>query len=142
MISKEILTIDDFNLKNKTALVRVDLNCPIDPQTNEFLDDRRIIQHAKTIKALAEKGAKVVVLAHQGRAGEEYEFTTLEKHAKSLAKHTGNGVEYVPDIFGPTAKQKIKSLKSGDVIVLENVRFLAEENLNRPADAQASTHFV
>ncbi|HIK00674.1 TPA: phosphoglycerate kinase [archaeon] len=142
MTTKEILTIDDFNLKNKTVLVRVDLNCPIEPQTGEFLDDRRIIQHAKTVKELSDKGAKVVVLAHQGRAGEEYDFTTLEKHAKRLAKHTGNGVEYIPDIIGPSAKQKIKSLKSGDILLLENVRFLAEENLNRPADAQATTHFV
>ncbi len=141
-MTKEILTLDDFNLKNKTVLVRVDLNSPIDPQSGEFLDDRRIVQHAKTIKELAENGAKAVVLAHQGRAGEEYDFTTLEKHAKNLSKYTGNGVEYVPDIFGPTAKQKIKSLKAGDVILLENVRFLAEENLNRPADAQATTHFV
>ncbi len=141
-MTKEILTIDDFNLKNKTVLVRVDLNCPIDPQTGEFLDDRRIIQHAKTVKELSDKGAKVVVLAHQGRAGEDYDFTTLEKHAQRLAKHTHNNVEYVPDLIGPTAKQKIKSLKSEEVILLENVRFLAEENLNRPADAQAATHFV
>jgi len=141
-MTKDILAIDDFNLKNKTVLVRVDLNCPIDPQSGEFLDDRRITEHAKTVKELAEKGAKVVVLAHQGRAGEEYDFTTLEKHAKRLAKHTGNGVEYVPDIIGPTAQQKIKSLKSGEIILLENVRFLAEENLNRPSDVQATTHFV
>lgn len=138
----DLYTLDDFDFKNKTVVVRVDLNCPIDPTNGEFLDDRRIIEHAKTIKELAEKGAKVVVLAHQGRPGDESEFTTLEKHAASLSKHAGKKVKYVPDILGPAAKQEIKSLKAGDIILLENVRFLAEENLNRPPDAQANTIFI
>src|SRR3989344_6772394 len=141
-MANDFYTIDDFNFKDKTVFVRVDLNCPIDPKTGNFLDDRRIVEHSKTIKELSEKGAKVVVLAHQGRPGDESEFTTLLKHTSNLSKHVGKSVRYVPGILGPTAKQEIKSLKSGDIILLENVRFLAEENLNRPADAQATTHFV
>ena len=65
----DFLTLDNFNLKGKHVLVRVDLNSPIDPQTREFLDDRRIIKHSITIKELSKKGAKVIILAHQGRPG-------------------------------------------------------------------------
>lgn len=142
MTEKKILTLDDFDFRNKTVLTRVDLNCPIDPQTKEFLDDRRIRKHAITVKELSEKGAKVVLLAHQGRPGSEFDFTDLSKHASQLSKAIGNGVEYIPDVIGPEAKKKIKSLKNGDVLLLENIRFLAEESLNRPSDAQATTHFV
>lgn len=142
MSDKKILTLNDFDFKNKTVLTRIDLNCPIDPQTREFLDDRRIKKHAITVKELSSKGAKVVILAHQGRPGAEYDFTTLEKHAKRLSEIINNGVEYIPDIIGPAAQQKIKNMKAGDVLLLENVRFLAEEQINRPSDAQATTHFV
>lgn len=141
-MAKEILTLDDFDLKGKTVLARLDLNCPIDPVSKEFLDDRRIAKHAKTVKELIEKNAKVILLAHQGRPGEEFGFISLEKHAKALSKYIGNGVDYVPDIIGPTAKEKIKNLKNGQVLLLENVRFLSEELLSRPSDAQATTHFV
>lgn len=138
----KILTLEDFKFEDKVVLTRVDLNCPIDPETHKFLDDRRIKRHSKTIMALMEKGARTVVLAHQGRPGAEYDFTTTEKHAERLGEIIKNNVEYVPDIIGPLAREKIKKLKSGEVILLENVRFLAEETLNRPSDVQAKTHFV
>ena len=85
---ENIKTLDDFDFKDKTVLVRIDINCPIDPETKAFLDVRRMKMHAKTLKELADNGAKVVVLAHQGRPGSEYDFTTLEKHAVEISKHT------------------------------------------------------
>jgi len=141
-MTKEFYTLDDFDFKDKTVLVRVDLNCPIDPQTGEFIDYRRVEKHAETIKELLEKGAKVVILAHQGRPGAEYDFTTLDKHLSYLSEAIGKQAEYVPDIIGPTAIEKIKALKSGDVLLLDNVRFLSEELLERPPDVQATTHFI
>jgi len=64
------LTLDDVEVKNKVVLVRVDFNSPIDPETKKIIDDSRIRAHGEsTIKELSEKGAKVVVLAHQGRKG-------------------------------------------------------------------------
>ena len=89
----DFYTIDDFNFKDKTVFVRVDLNCPIDQKSREFLDDRRIVEHAKTVKELSDKGAKVVVLAHQGRPGDEAEFTTLQKHAERLIDSDLNKLE-------------------------------------------------
>ena len=141
-MAKEFYTLEDIDFKDKTVLVRVDLNCPIDPQTDEFMDYRRVDKHGETIKELVQKGAKVVVLAHQGRPGAEYDFTTLDKHVGYLSKAIGKEAEYVPDIIGPTAVEKIKVMKEGDVLLLDNVRFLSEELLERPADVQATTHFV
>lgn len=140
-MESKILTLDDFDFEGKVTLTRVDLNCPLDPKTNEFLDDRRIIRHSNTIKELKDKGAKTVVLAHQGRPGSK-DFTTTEKHAKRLGEIIGDNVEYVPDLIGPMVKERINKLKNGEIILLENVRFLAEELLKRPSDVQATTHFI
>jgi len=75
------LTLDDVAVAGKTVLVRVDFNSPIDVKSKKILDDTRIRMHGEsTIKELVEKGAKVVVLAHQGRPGEP-DFTRLEEHA-------------------------------------------------------------
>ncbi|MEM2908204.1 MAG: phosphoglycerate kinase, partial [Candidatus Hadarchaeales archaeon] len=124
-----------------TVLVRVDMNSPIDPRTGEILDDARIRECAPTIEELARKGAKVVVLAHQGRPGDE-DFTTLERHAKKLEEVLGFPVKYIEDILGPAARESIRGLRSGEVLVLENIRFCAEENLNRLPEEQARTHLV
>ncbi len=137
----EFPTLDDVDVADKTVLVRVDMNSPIDPRTGEILDDARIRECAPTIEELARKGAKVVVLAHQGRPGDE-DFTTLERHAKKLEEVLGFPVKYIEDILGPAARESIRGLKSGEVLVLENVRFCAEENLNRPPEEQARTHLV
>jgi phosphoglycerate kinase len=136
-----IKTLDDFNFEGKTVLVRCDLNTPLDPRTGEFLEDRRLKSHKETLLELSKKKAKVVIMAHQGRSGEA-EFTTTEKHAEKLGKILGKKVEYVDDIFGTYAREKIKSMKNGDIILLENVRFYSEEETERPPDVQAKTFVV
>ncbi len=79
-------TLDDFQVKDKVVLVRVDFNSEIDPATKNVTSDVRIRAHAQTtIKELAEKGAKVVILAHQGRKGDP-DYTPLKQHAEILAK--------------------------------------------------------
>ncbi len=137
----EFPTLDKVEVQGKTVLVRVDINSPIDLQTGKILDDTRIRHCSPTIKELADKGAKVVVLAHQGRPGDE-DFTTLKKHAKKLSSSIGLKVKYVQDIFGPTAQRAIKKMKPGQVLLLENVRFCAEETLKGPAEKMAKTHLV
>ena len=134
-------TLDGVDVKGKTVLVRVDINSPLDPNTGEILDDTRIRECAPTLKELAHKGAKVVVMAHQGRPGDK-DFTTLEKHAKKLTEAVGIGVIYLADVFGPLVKSKIKLMHPGEILLLDNVRQCAEENLNRPVEEQAKTHFV
>jgi phosphoglycerate kinase len=135
------LTLDDVDVKGKTVLVRVDINSPIDPKTGEILDDTRIRECSATLKELAEKGAKVIVLAHQGRPGEK-DFTPLQKHARSLEEVLGRPVTYVADTVGRTAEDAIKALKSGEIVLLENVRFCAEEMAKLPLEKQAQTDLV
>lgn len=136
------LTLDDVKVKDKVVLVRVDFNSPVDPETKKVLDDVRIRAHGETtIKELAEKGAKVVVLAHQGRRGDP-DFIPLKQHAELLSKVLGKPVKYVDDVYGVKAKSAIKNLKSGEILVLENVRtFAAETKEGSPEDC-AKTELV
>jgi len=138
---KDILTLDDINVEGKTVLVRIDVNTPIDPETGKLLDDRRVKSHKETITELVGKKAKIVLIAHQSRPGEP-DFTTLENHARWISEITGYGVEYIDSMFSSYAQEKIKNMKPGEIILLENVRFYSEEVLNRPADAQVKTLLV
>jgi len=137
----DFCTIDDFDLDNKTVLVRVDINSPVDPATGLILDDTRIRLHAETIGELSNKGAKTVVLAHQSRPGKK-DFTTLKQHAESLAKILNHKVKYVDDIFGSNARTAISRMKRRDILLLENVRFYSEEILKRDPKLQSETHMV
>lgn len=138
----KFLTIDDFNLKDKTVLIRVDFNSPIDPKNNRVLDDTRIRAHANaTIKELVQKGAKTVILAHQGRPGEA-DFIPLNQHAELLGRALGKPVEYVDDVFGEIAQNAIKALKSGEVLVLGNVRGVPYEQNKGTPEEHSKTEFV
>ena len=138
---EDILTFDDYNFDGKTVIIRLDLNTPIDPKTGEFLEERRLKSHKDTLQELIDNNAKVVCMAHQGRAGEA-DFTTLEKHAKRLSEILNHEVTYIEDIFGVYARNSIKNLGEGEVILLENVRFYSEEETERPPDVQATTFLV
>lgn len=138
----KFLTIDDFNFENKTALVRVDFNSPIDPQTKKILEDTRIRAHGETtIKELVQKGAKVVILAHQGRPGDP-DFIPLKQHAEILSKILGKSVKYVDDLLGKKAQKAIRELKGGEVLVLENVRTYPDELKKGTPEEQAKSEFV
>jgi phosphoglycerate kinase len=136
------LTIDDFEFQNRVALVRVDFNSPVDPETKKILEDVRIRAHGETtIRELVHKGAKVVVLAHQGRPGDS-DFIPMEQHAKILGGILGRPVKYVDDLFGEKAKKAIKGLKGGEVLVLKNVRTFADEQKKDSPEEHAKTAFV
>jgi phosphoglycerate kinase len=137
-----LLTMDDYDFKNKTALVRVDFNSNIDPKTKKILEAPRIQATGETtIRELVEKGAKVVILAHQGRPGEP-DFAPLKQHAEYLSKVLGRPVQYVNDLFGEKAQKAIKQLKSGEVLVLENVRTYPDELKNGTPEEHARSEFV
>jgi len=134
--------MDDFDFKGKTVLVRVDFNSPIDEKTKKVLDDTRIKAHGEaTIKELSQKGAKVVVLAHQGRPGDP-DFTPLKEHAQILGRILGKPVKYVDDVFGNKAQKNIKELKNGEILVLENVRTCPDEQKKGTPEDHAKTEFV
>jgi len=138
----KLLTLDDVELEGKTVLVRVDFNSPIDVETKKILDETRIKTHGETtIKELVEKGAKVVVLAHQGRPGEP-DFIPLEQHAEVLSKVLGKRIKYTNGIFDEKVLDAIKKLENGDVLVLENVRMFADEQKKGTPEEHAKTEMV
>jgi len=143
-----IHTIDDFKIKGKTVLLRVDINQPVDKEAETLEDITRIKGCAPTVKELSDKGAKLVVLAHQGSDIEYKNYYNLKPHAKVLSRLTGKNVEYVPDVCGPYAQRKVKGLQAGNIILLDNVRFMAEEmtlfetKLNLSPEQQADTQVV
>ena len=137
----EFNTIDDFDVENKTVLVRVDINSPVDPSSGLILDDTRLKLHAQTIKELSVKGAKVVLLAHQSRPGKN-DFTTLSQHAEALSDILNLRVKYIDSLFSNSAKEAIQSLKPHEILLLENARFFSEESLSRTPEEQSKTLLV
>ena len=137
----EFNTIDDFDVEDKTVLVRVDINAPVDPSSGIILDDTRLKLHAQTIKELSNKGAKVVLLAHQSRPGKD-DFTTLSQHADALSEILNLRVKYIDSLFSNAAKEAIRDLKPHEILLLENARFFSEESLSRTPEEQSKTLLV
>ena len=122
-----IYVLDDFKLTDKTVLTRFDMNSPLDPNTREPIDITRIKKSLPTLEELSEKGAKTVILIHQGSDIEYHNYYSTEPHARVIAQLLGKPVEYIDDICGPAARDKIKALEKSQILMLENVRFMAEE---------------
>ncbi|MDF2958040.1 MAG: 3-phosphoglycerate kinase [Candidatus Alkanophagales archaeon MCA70_species_1] len=133
----DYFTIDDFDVEGRSILLRIDVNSEV--IDGRVLMNERIREHARTIKELCDRGAKVVAMSHQGRAGGR-DFITLEQHAALLSKFTP--VEFVDDIIGPAARLSIESLEEGSALLLDNVRLLAEETLELPPEEHAKSIFV
>ena len=135
----KILTLDDFDLKGKTIFLRVDMNCPIDPNTMEISGTRRIEEATETINAI--KDSKLVVASHQGRVGNK-DYTGMKKHAEVLEKLLNRKIKYIEDVIGTTAQNEIKNLKEGDILLLDNLRLCAEENYEFSSADAAKTIMV
>ena len=143
-----IHTIDDFDVRGKTVLCRVDINQPVDKTTGELKSTHRIEACVPTVRELSDKGAKVVLLAHQGSDIEYKNFYTTRPHAQVLSKLLGAPVAWVEDVCGPLARQSIRELRDGQVLLLDNVRFCSEEQtlfelkLKLTHEQQAKTQVV
>lgn len=122
-----IYTLDDYDIKDKTVLCRVDMNQPIDREKGELRSTARIEACIPTLKELPDRGARTVILAHQGSDIEYKNYYTTEPHARVLSSLLGKKVDFIADVCGPAAIGKIRSLKAGELLLLDNVRFLAEE---------------
>lgn len=125
-----VLTLDNVNIDNKTVLVRVDINCPLRPDTKAFLDTTRIKAIVPTLNRLI--GAKVVLLAHQSRPGKD-DFTSTLGHSRELGRILGRPVKWVDDLAGQKAMMAIESMKVGEILMLNNVR-MYEEEINTKGD--------
>ena len=122
-------TIDSERVQGKRVLVRVDLNVPM--KNGKVTDATRIERAAPTLKELADKGAKVIVLSHFGRPdGKRVPEMSLKPLIEPLSKALGKPVAFADDCVGPQAEAAVKALQPGDVLLLENLRFHNEEEKN------------
>jgi len=138
---KDYNTLDDFNVENKTVLLRVDFNMPLDKKTLDITDDTRIRLALPTIKELVNKNAKTVILAHQGKQG-SWDFISMQKHAQMLQKLLGKNVTFIDDIYGEKAKNAIKTMKPGAIIFLDNVRKYTAETEKKKPEEHAHSELV
>ena len=122
-----IRTLDEAELRGKTVLCRVDMNQPVDRAAGTLKSINRIRACVPTIRELCERGAKVVLLAHQGSDIEYKNFYSTEPHAKVLSELLGCKVQWIDDVCGPAAREKIKALHDGEILLLDNVRYVSEE---------------
>jgi len=130
-------TVRDIDVRNKRVLVRVDFNVPLDKTSGRVLDDTRIRAALPTINYLREQGAKLILCSHLGRPnGAVVESLRLTPVAARLSQLLGVPVATTPDCVGPEAERAVAALAPGQVLLLENVRFHAEEEANDPAFAQ------
>jgi phosphoglycerate kinase len=147
LIDNRILTLDDLQVQGKTVLLRVDINSPVD-RSKKIKDQTRIRRTLKTVEELNAKKARLVILAHQADPIEYQNFTVLREHAELLSALLGKKVEYVDDVAGPFALGKVRAMKPGDILLLDNVRIYTEETIifekevKLAAEQQAGTTIV
>ena len=128
-------SVEDIDVAGKKVLVRCDFNVPM--KDGVITDDKRIVGALPTIKYLLDHNAAVILCSHMGRPKGEFNMKySLAPVAKRLTELLGQNVELASDVIGPDAKAKAASLKPGEAMLLENVRFHAEEEKNDPAFAK------
>src|SRR3989344_9070167 len=130
-------TLDALAVQGKRILVRVDYNVPLDGQ-GVITDDTRIRETLPTLNFLLEKGAALILCAHlgrpKGRPDTDYSLQPVAKRLESLLR---KNVQMAPDCIGEKVQDLARALKPGDLLLLENLRFHAEEEANDPAFAKA-----
>jgi len=130
-------TISDIEVKGKRVLVRVDFNVPLDANTGAISDDSRIQASLPTIKYLVDRKAKIILCSHLGRPkGKVVEELRMAPVAQRLSQLIALPVSTAQDCVGQEVEKKVKVLKEGDILFLENVRFYPEEEANDPHFAQ------
>jgi phosphoglycerate kinase len=130
------LTIDDLDLKDKKVLVRVDFNVPLNDKL-EVTDDKRIRESLPTIKKILEDGGKAILMSHLGRPkGKKIPEMSLLPAAKKLEELLGKRIKFVKGCVGTRVENAVAELKSGECVLLENLRFHVEEEKNDPEFAR------
>lgn len=129
-------TVHDIDLQGKKVLLRADYNVPLNDK-GEITDDYRLQQSVPTVKFLLERGAAVIICSHLGRPdGQPNQKYSLFPVAKRLTQLLGQGVEFAQDCVGEAAEKPTSKLPQGQVLLLENLRFHAEEEANDDGFAQ------
>jgi phosphoglycerate kinase len=134
-----IRTLDDLDVEGVAVGVRIDINSPL--SETGLADDARLRAHVETLAELLERGARVAILAHQGRPGDD-DFATLAAHADRLDELLSFPVDYLDATFSSAAVERVEELQAGEAVVLENTRFYAEEYMEFEPGRAADTHLV
>jgi phosphoglycerate kinase len=122
------MTVRDIEVSDKRVLVRVDFNVPIDAKTGAITDDSRIRATLPTIKYLIERNARVILISHLGRPkGKVVDELRLTPIAQRLSQILGKQVGVAVNCIGPEVEKSVETLRSGDVLLLENLRFHSDE---------------
>lgn len=130
------LTLDNVDLTNQRVLLRVDFNVPLDDHLN-ITDDTRIRESLPTIKKILASSARLIIMSHLGRPkGKKNPKMSLGPCAEKLSQLLGQFVTMAPDCIGPEVQQLAASMKPGDVLMLENLRFYEAEEKNDPEFAE------
>src|SRR5258707_6823092 len=129
-------TVDDLDVKTRRVLVRTDLNLPM--KDGKVTDATRLVRAAATLTELADKGAKVIVLAHFGRPkGPDPTLSLSQLVAPLRAALPGRTIEFAADCIGPIASAAVDRLAQGAILLLENLRFHKGEEANDPEFTRA-----
>lgn len=132
------MTVRDIEVADKRALVRVDFNVPLDERTGAITDDSRIRATLPTIKYLIDRGTRVILCSHLGRPeGKVVDKLRLTVIAQRLSQILGKQVGVTKNCIGSETEKSVKNLKSGDVLLLENLRFHSAEEMDSPVFARA-----
>jgi len=130
------LSIDDLDLRGKRVLMRVDFNVPLTDDA-KVADDTRIRESLPSIRKVLQSGGRLILMSHLGRPkGKVQEKMRLAPAAKRLAELLGQEVRMAPDCIGEPVERMVDELKEGQVLMLENLRFHAEEEANDPEFAK------
>jgi phosphoglycerate kinase len=132
------MTVRDIEVTGKRVLVRVDFNVPVDAKTGDIVDDSRIKAALPTIKYLTGRNAKVILISHLGRPkGKVVDSLRLTPVAQRLSQILGQQVGVAVNCIGPEVEKSVETLKAGDVLLLENLRFHSDEETGSAAFARA-----
>jgi phosphoglycerate kinase len=130
-MSKAFRTLDDADVRDKRVLLRLDLNVPT--EKGEVTDTTRLERVVPTIREIADKGGKVILLSHFGRPKGRDAKNSLKPAATKLSEVLGRPVGFVDDCVGERVEAAVKAMKPGEIVCLENTRFHPEEEKNDPA---------
>ncbi len=134
-------TLDDFDVRGRKVLLRIDINSPVDEKSLRLVDGSKIRQSIATVRELMDRAAKTTIIAHQGRPG-DYDYIPLNEHAAFMTQYLGRRVRYVDDLLGPQAQKAIDSLADGECILLKNVRSFGGEQDKKSPEEHASSGLV
>ncbi|WP_181685475.1 phosphoglycerate kinase [Halorhabdus salina] len=131
-------TLDDL-ADGQRVLVRVDLNSPVEDGVVQ--DNHRFDRYAETVRELADRDNKVVLMAHQGRPGRD-DFVSLDQHAEILEEYVGKDIQFIEDTVGDDAIDAIEALEAGEILLLENTRMVDDELPEKAPEEHAESDFV